>query len=75
MMASWAGKGIIAFRMLHKEIFGVSGDDPEPTTLDLYATAVMDGAGMERVSRKCGTSGDASAVGGRPRVAPQEDRH
>ena len=51
-MASWAGKGIIAFRMLHKEIFGVSGDDHEPTTLELDATAVMDGTGMERVSRK-----------------------
>jgi len=38
--------------MLHKEIFGVSGDDHEPTTLELDATAVMDGADMERVSRK-----------------------
>ena len=52
IIASWAGKGIIAFRMLHKEIFGVSGDALEPTPLELDASAVVEGAGMERVSRK-----------------------
>ena len=48
-MASWAGKAIIAYRMLHREIFGGSLG---PTALELDATAVMDSAVMERVTRK-----------------------
>jgi hypothetical protein len=49
IMASWAGKAIIAYRMLHREIFGGSLG---PTALELDATAVMDSAVMERVTRK-----------------------
>ena len=48
-MASWAGKAIISCRMLHREIFG---GVLEPTPLELDASAVMDAAVMERVTRK-----------------------
>ena len=43
-MASWAGKAIIGFRIMHNEIFG---GDLAPTVLELDASAVM-----ERVTRK-----------------------
>jgi hypothetical protein len=49
IMASWAGKAIIGFRMLHNEIFGGA---LAPTVLELDASAVMDSAVMERVTRK-----------------------
>ena len=49
IMASWAGKAIIAYRMLHREIFGGALG---PTPLELDASAVMDSAVMERVTRK-----------------------
>ena len=49
IMASWAGKAIIGFRMMHNEIFG---GDLAPTVLELDASAVMDSAVMERVTRK-----------------------
>ena len=48
-MASWAGKAIISYRMLHREIFG---GVLAPTALELDASAVMDSAVMERVTRK-----------------------
>ena len=49
IMASWAGKAIIAFRILHRKIFG---GKLEPTALELDASAVLDSAVMERVTRK-----------------------
>jgi hypothetical protein len=49
IMASWADKAIIWCRMLHREIFG---GILEPTSLELDASAVMDAAVMERVTRK-----------------------
>jgi hypothetical protein len=49
IMASWAGKAIIAFRILHREIFG---GKLKPTALELDASAVLDSAVMERVTRK-----------------------
>jgi hypothetical protein len=44
IMASWAGKAIIGFRIMYNEIFG---GDLAPTVLELDASAVM-----ERVTRK-----------------------
>ena len=49
IMASWARKAIIAFRILHREIFG---GELKPTALELDASAVLDSAVMERVTRK-----------------------
>ena len=49
IMASWAGKAVIGCRMLHREIFGGT---LAPTPLELDASAVLDAAVMERVTRK-----------------------
>ncbi len=48
-MATWAGKSVIAFRMLGSEL-GLQR--AVPTTLEIDASAVTDGAAMERVSRQ-----------------------
>ena len=48
-MASWAGKSIIAWRMLQRELkLAPMG----PTCLEMDASAVLDGVKMERVSRQ-----------------------
>jgi hypothetical protein len=47
-MATWAGKIIIAFRILGREL-GVL--IPKPTDLQIDASAVTDGVAKERVSR------------------------
>jgi hypothetical protein len=49
IMATWAGKSVIAFRMLGSEL-GLQR--PVPTILEIDASAVTDGAAMERVSRQ-----------------------
>jgi len=49
IMATWAGKSVIAFRMLGTEL-GLQR--AVPTTLEIDASAVTDGAAMERVSRQ-----------------------
>jgi hypothetical protein len=49
IMATWAGKSVIAFRMLGSEL-GLQR--AVPTTLEIDASAVTDGAAMERVSRQ-----------------------
>jgi hypothetical protein len=48
IMATWAGKSIISFQILERELGLVRS---EPTPLELDASAVTDGAGMDRVSR------------------------
>ena len=48
-MATWAGKSVIAFRMLGSEL-GLQR--AVPTILEIDASAVTDGAAMERVSRQ-----------------------
>ena len=48
IMATWAGKSIVAFRVLGREL-GIL--IPKPTDLQLNASAVTDGVAMERVSR------------------------
>ena len=48
-MASWAGKSVVAFQMLHREL-GVARIHPTPLQID--ASAVTDGVQMERVSRQ-----------------------
>ena len=53
IMASWAGKAIISYRMLHREIFG---GVLAPTALELDASAVMGSAVMERVTRSSGST-------------------
>jgi hypothetical protein len=47
-MATWAGKSVVAFQMLHKEL-GMARIHPTPLQID--ASAVTDGVKMERVSR------------------------
>jgi hypothetical protein len=48
-MATWAGKAVIALRMLQRELrMGPAGATP----LELDATAVLNGAVMETVTRK-----------------------
>jgi hypothetical protein len=48
-MATWAGKAVLAFRMLQRELrLGPKGATP----LELDATAVLNGAMMETVTRK-----------------------
>ena len=47
-MATWAGKSIVAFRILAREL-GVL--QPLPTDLQIDASAVTDGVAMEKVSR------------------------
>ena len=47
-MATWAGKSIVAFRILAREL-GVLR--PLPTDLQIDASAVTDGVAMEKVSR------------------------
>ena len=47
-MATWAGKSIISFQILERELGLVRC---APTSLELDASAVTDGAGMDRVSR------------------------
>ena len=47
-MASWAGKSIIAWRMLQREL---SLAPLAPTILEMDASAVLDGVKMERVTR------------------------
>jgi len=48
-MASWAGKAIIPVRMLLAELrLGPVG----PTTLEIDASALLDGIAMDKVSRK-----------------------
>ena len=47
-MASWAGKSIIAFRILGREL-GVL--QPRPTDLQIDASAVTDGVTIDKVSR------------------------
>jgi hypothetical protein len=49
IMATWAGKSIISFQILERELGLVRS---EPTSLELGASAVTDGAGMDRVSRQ-----------------------
>jgi hypothetical protein len=49
IMATWAGKSVIAFRMLGSEL---ALQRTVPTTLDIDASTVTDGAVMERVSRQ-----------------------
>jgi hypothetical protein len=49
IMATWAGKAVIALRMLQRELrMGPVGATP----LELDATAVLNGAVMETVTRK-----------------------
>ena len=49
VMATWAGKAVLALRMLQRELrLGPSGATP----LELDATAVLNGAVMETVTRK-----------------------
>jgi hypothetical protein len=49
IMATWAGKAVIALRMLQRELrMGPAGATP----LELDATAVLNGAVMETVTRK-----------------------
>jgi hypothetical protein len=48
IMATWAGKSVVAFQMLHKEL-GMARIHPTPLQID--ASAVTDGVKMERVSR------------------------
>jgi hypothetical protein len=48
IMATWAGKSIVAFRVLGREL-GVL--IPKPTDLQIDASAVTNGVAMERVSR------------------------
>ena len=48
IMATWAAKAIVAFRILGREL-GVMV--PLPTDLQLDASAVIDGIGMDKVSR------------------------
>ena len=47
-MATWAGKSIVSFRILAREL-GVL--QPHPTDLQIDASAVTDGVAMETVSR------------------------
>jgi hypothetical protein len=49
IMATWAGKSVIAFQMLQNEL-GVPRSHPTPLQID--AKAVTDGVKMERVSRE-----------------------
>ena len=49
IMATWAGKSIVAFQILHREL-GMTRLSPTPLQID--ASAVTDGVKMERVSRK-----------------------
>ena len=49
IMATWAGKSVVAFQMLHREL-GMQRLHPTPVQLD--ASAVMDGVKMEKVSRQ-----------------------
>ena len=49
IMATWAGKSIISFQILERELGLVRS---EPTSLELDASAVTDWAGMDRVSRQ-----------------------
>ena len=48
-MASWAGKSILAWRMLQREL---SLAPLGPTVLEMDAKAVLDGVKMERVTRQ-----------------------
>jgi hypothetical protein len=49
IMATWAAKAVLAFRMLQRELkLGPDG----PTPLELDATAVLSGAQMDTVTRK-----------------------
>ena len=48
-MATWAGKSVVAYQMLHREL-GMARLHPTPLHLD--ASAVTDGVQMERVSRQ-----------------------
>jgi hypothetical protein len=59
IMASWAGKAIIGFRIMHNEIFG---GDLAPTVLELDASAVMDSAVMERVILMSPTSAAVAII-------------
>ena len=49
IMATWAGKSIVAFQILHREL-GMTRLHPTPLQID--ASAVTDGVKMERVSRQ-----------------------
>jgi hypothetical protein len=49
IMATWAGKSVVAFQMLHREL-GMARIHPTPLQID--ASAVTDGVQMERVSRQ-----------------------
>jgi hypothetical protein len=49
IMATWAGKSIVAFQILHREL-GMTRLTPTPLQID--ASAVTDGVKMERVSRQ-----------------------
>jgi hypothetical protein len=48
IMATWAGKSIIAFQIMYKELGMVR---TKPTVLEIDASAVTSGVDMERVSR------------------------
>ena len=48
IMATWAGKSIIAFQIMYKELGMVRA---KPTVLEIDASAVTSGVDMERVSR------------------------
>ena len=49
IMATWAGKSIIAFQMLERELGIVRA---HPTVLEIDASAAIDGAIMDKVSRQ-----------------------
>jgi len=49
IMATWAGKSVVAFQMLQQEL-GLVREHPTPMQLD--ASAVTDGVKMEKVSRQ-----------------------
>ena len=76
VMATWAGKAVLAFRMLQRELrLGPKGATP----LELDATAVLNGAMMETVTRKQrfnafqrGPTRNAAAMGDRRGAAARK---
>ena len=49
IMAVWAGKSVISYQMLHREL---GMERLQPTPLEIDASAVTDGVRMDRVSRQ-----------------------
>ena len=49
IMSTWAGKSVVAYPMLHREL---GMERLHPTPLQIDASAVTDGVQMERVSRQ-----------------------